>query len=381
VSGAEANFQNYVWQGRQLFGRSLQEENIPVLDSVSHRFVARNRRVMGANDGANQEHYGFLPLTFHAVAGMTYEIIVPGMRMFNITEAPIVFAEIHYTTDGRPPVLSDPILGGETIATTANVGSQKIIQHFSRFFDAEEDSEVNLLLAVRTENGATVSRWFHSASSEASTARMLVRPAGATPPVTGGTRDVTLGNPDLGGGEQFYYTGWTPTWHQAYNGAQRYTGPSPQILFGGEGQTRYSTHFGGYRHSPGYAGSQGESGATMNQALSGAFITNGNLTLTGAANPTSSGGMVWVQWHTHTTAPDTFVSEYDTRLIQSVEIIAGQQSVIDLPRVVLDAIAAGTWQGFTVHHPTVEAPYVSIRSPESTLGRLEQPMLRLGYTK
>jgi hypothetical protein len=363
------NAQEYQLQGVDFVGSITHEDDAPILDSLTHKFVARNHRTLTTNDGANEQHYGFLPLSFHAVAGVTYEIHVPGFRLWPQSTGHPKYAQIHYTTDGTQPVLSSPILGNDVLG--GNYGSNDAyFPDFTRYYHCQADCEVNLLLAVQASD--PVSRWWHTTRD----VEMTVRPAGITPPTTGETRDITPSNPDLGDHVQTYWTAWQPGWLRIYDHGGTYTGISTKINVGDTRDGRYlETMIGGYRSTPAMAGEHGE---YLSVAVNGARITRGTLTVTGTSNPTATQGAMTVYWHTNTTPPDRFPTPSSGHLVGTMTVAAGQQSVLNLPQTCLNDIDAGNFRGFSFVH--VDQPYVSahgLNAPRST----QQPLLRLQYVR
>lgn len=364
ISGKEINAPSYKIAGRPLVGDTdTYPGQTPIIDTLPRGVIGYGARDMSSIT-VNRNRYGFLEISAPVEAGRVYTVETTQLRVDE--EFVWVGAYFRYTIGTNPPAptVNSPVLYEWTLRESTTRNAQ-IPGHYT--FVADQSGIIRILLGVRFGGSAGRDIVFSSQPAIVLTLKdegiaqdwtSLYRESG-----TGGSLPNDL---DEQAAPRTYHTGWIDSWLGTYyHDGSRYTEPHINIFQGRYGTTPTSlwhSHTGGYQTTPGFGGANSEAGRTIPQALAGATIVDGTLTIAGLANGTANQGTAKVYANTLTTRPTTSAGKpSENMLIAEVPISAGTETVIDLPQWVFDHIKAGTFGGFTYHPGDSQDPYITIR--------------------
>lgn len=364
VSGDLVSAQrNVIIAGQPLVGAL---ENIPdglaILDAFPKGEIARGEQNMQNLSVSGTTVWLFMECDAAQVyQGRSYRIEV---EPFSISEDVSMFLDFNYTLNGSHPH------GG-----TANAGTLRSADRTfqgSLRFTPPTDGLLRIGPKIRRASSGTI-----SFPNSFATVKMTIYDEGLATPGGGMRRNATSSNQDPQGLQREYHTAWTPTWYQTYRDGSRYTWPRP--LRGRDGAGRlYSSQVGGYRSALSTAGSNGEQGVTIGNALNGAELLSGSISIQAQSTPASSGGWFRIYWHTNTSSPNSFSpTTAPPNYIDYLVLSGGQTGRLPLPQACLDAIKNGTFGGFSFHPGGSTQGYMGITGLD---GRTTaQPILRLRY--
>lgn len=354
---------NMIIAGQPLVGAL---ENIPdglaILDAFPKGEIARGEQNMQNLSMSGVTTWLFMECDAAQVyQGRSYRI---ELEPFSISEDIAMFLDFNYTLNGSHPH-----------AGTSNAGTlrsaARTFQGSLRFTPAT-DGLLRIGPKIRRASSGTI-----SFPSSFATVKMTIYDEGLATPGGGMRRNATNIDQDPQGLQREYHSAWTPTWYQTYRDGSRYTWPRP--LRGRDSAGRlFSSQVGGYRSALSTAGSNGEQGVTIGNALNGAELLSGSISIQAQSTPASSGGWFRIYWHTNTSSPNSFSpTTTPPNYIDYLVLSGGQTGRLPLPQACLDAIKDGTFGGFSFHPGGSTQGYMGITGLD---GRTTaQPILRLRY--
>ncbi|WBL18525.1 hypothetical protein [Citricoccus sp. NR2] len=358
--------EGYLLGGQDLLGDLADSRNDgAVLDTLSRSEVSYGYRNMANLSLSSSNAVIFMEgEARHVAKGRSYLI---NIGPFSVNEDVSMFLDLKATLDGSAPVLASPTIGILRVSSRSFQGSIR--------YTPESDGILRVGLQLR-RSGTGIS--FPSSFAEV---RMSIFDMGLASSGTGMPRNSYSGNPDAVGLTRDYHTSWTPTWYQTYQNGAQYTWPIPLQGRHPSG-TIYSSQVGGYTSALSVGGvAAGENGRTIAQALSGAELITGTLTVTLRASPAASGGNIRPYWHTNNTSPATFnaAPPVANRVGPSagIPVSSGSRAMFNLPQACLDAIKNGTFRGFSFHPTGSQQPYFALEGVDAKI--TDQPILRLRY--
>lgn len=366
VSGDLVSAQrNVIIAGQPLVG-ALEEipDGLAILDAYPKGEIARGEQNMQNLSVSGTTTWLFMECDAAQVyQGRSYRIEV---EPFSITEDTNMFLDFNYTLNGSHPH------GGTSNAGTLR-SANRTFQGSLRF-TPPTDGLLRIGPKIRRASSGTI-----SFPSSFANVKMTIYDEGLATPGGGMRRNATSSNPDPQGLQREYHSAWTPTWYQTYRDGSRYTWPRP--LRGRDGAGRlFSSQVGGYRSALSTAGLNGEQGVTIGNALNGADLLGGSISIQAQSTPASSGGWFRIYWHTNTSSPNSFSpTTTPPNYIDYLVLSGGQTGRLALPQACLDAIKDGTFGGFSFHPGGSTQGYMGITGLD---GRTTaQPILRLRYRR
>lgn len=371
IAGSSVSAGSYNLDGRDVFGDLIEARGVgSVLDVIPRGEVLRGERDMtGLTLSGNNSVLFMEGQSNYVKADRSYLVVI---EPFMVSNGDGVFLDVKYTLNGNAPIHSSSGIG---MLRSAGGG---VIQGSLRF-TPETDGFIRVGLQARTSGSNRV-----SFPSSFANVKFTMYDMGLATSGWGMPRNSYSGNLDQVGLTRTYHSAWTPTWYQVYRDGSRYTWPRPLQGRDGAGRT-YASQVGGYNTASSMGGlTAGEQGRTIAQALSGAELLDGTLTVTLRATPAADRGNVRAYYHTNNSAPSTFSTSTpssSTRLgsASGIPIAAGSRAKFELSAACLAAISNGTFRGFSFHPSGSTQSYFGIEGADAKA--TAQPVLRLRYKR